>query len=109
MIFKQIYHTIKNSDLAGEWRATKKDLRITMEDVRQSFRDTADTLREVRNFFFPYRYDERNPARRYCRECGQQQDLYGVYDRDPLEGGKFIPSGWETMYPLSKKRCSREH
>lgn len=23
-----------------------------------------------------WRYDERNPYRRYCKKCGQQQDMY---------------------------------
>lgn len=24
----------------------------------------------------PWRYDKRNPYRRYCKKCGQQQDQY---------------------------------
>jgi hypothetical protein len=46
----------------------------------------------------PWRYDERNPARRYCKECGQQQDLWdGPYS-----------STWEYMGSINTK-CSQKH
>lgn len=64
---------------------------------------------ETVNFFartwrrlFPWRYDERNPARRFCKECGQQQDLYGMN----WEQG-FQPTGWESMGYI--RECSRDH
>lgn len=51
----------------------------------------------------PWRYDERNPARRFCKECGQQQDLYG----HNWETG-FEPTGWEYMGRLNTE-CSHKH
>lgn len=51
---------------------------------------------------FPWRYDERNPARRYCKECGTRQELYGM---NFAEG--FVVTGWETMCPVHP--CSRNH
>lgn len=61
-------------------------------------------LVQLRNWLSPWRYDERNPARRYCKECGQQQDLYGY---DFAEG--FVPTGWETVYPISQIPCTKKH
>lgn len=30
----------------------------------------------IAKFVSPWRYDSRNPYRRYCKKCGQQQDQY---------------------------------
>lgn len=53
--------------------------------------------------FSPWRYDERNPARRFCKECGQQQDLYGVQFEDG-----FHPTRWEYMGHINTE-CSHKH
>jgi len=55
----------------------------------------------------PYRYDSRNPARRWCRRCGQREELHGVYDADPLDGGRFRATGWEVMYPIAMEPCKK--
>lgn len=51
-----------------------------------------------------WRYDSRNPARRWCRECGQRQEFYVM-----AYANGDVPVGWETMYPISTKPCSRKH
>lgn len=38
-----------------------------------------------------WRYDERNPYRRYCRHCGQRQELY-TWGDEPARNG-----WWENM------------
>jgi hypothetical protein len=52
-------------------------------------------------WIFPYRFDPRNPARRWCKHCGQQQDLYGVNFEDG-----FRPTGWENMRRIERD-CPR--
>lgn len=48
-----------------------------------------------------WRYDERNPCRRYCRHCGQQQDEF-MWNTDPP-----MFAGWENICPIKPKtkRC----
>jgi hypothetical protein len=46
--------------------------------------------------WFTYRRDDRNPYRRYCRHCGQRQE---VYCHDWAEGQS--PGWWENMSPLN--------
>jgi len=51
-----------------------------------------------------WRYDDRNPARRWCRHCGQQQNFFVMAY---AEGD--VPVGWENVYPISKLPCSMKH
>lgn len=41
--------------------------------------------------WFVWRPDERNPFRRYCRKCGQHQELY-TWGDEPARNG-----WWENM------------
>lgn len=50
----------------------------------------------------PWRYDKRNPYRRWCKTCGTRQE-YFVYNTYPTE----IPIGWETVG--HEYTCSRKH
>jgi len=59
-------------------------------------------IKELMLLLFPWRYDGRNPYRRYCKTCGQQQDqyefaLYGLFH--PRN-----PCSWESTYPA--QRCA---
>lgn len=52
------------------------------------------------DFLFPWRYDKRNPCRRYCKQCGTCEEMYSH--------GLFSNSTWwEVMYPVYP--CSRKH
>ena len=42
-----------------------------------------------------WRHDERNPYRRYCKYCGQQQDFYE-------------PGGWQDVGTNHEDRHGRE-
>jgi len=46
-----------------------------------------------------FQYDNYNPYRRYCKKCGQQQDLY-TYNLI----SRF--SWWEDMGTINDKSCS---
>lgn len=44
--------------------------------------------------FASWDYDKRNPARRWCRECGQTENF-------------FEPGGWEPVHPSPLQPCER--
>jgi hypothetical protein len=52
------------------------------------------------DWIFPYRMDPRNPARRWCKHCGQQQDMYS-YDCF-----NSSTTWWENMRKVERD-CSR--
>ena len=44
-----------------------------------------------------FRYDKSNPYRRYCKKCGQQQDMYGCCMN--------CPGWWEDMVEIKDPAC----
>lgn len=54
--------------------------------------------------WFPWNYDERNPARRFCKHCGQQQDFFVMAF---AEGD--VPIGWEDIMPVRTPSPKCEH
>jgi hypothetical protein len=55
-------------------------------------------LRTWWDWVFPWRRDARNPYRRHCKHCGQQQDLHAVEIHEEL-------GWWENMGRVNK--CPR--
>lgn len=57
-------------------------------------------VKRIWDWLFPWRYDERNPYRRYCKECGTQQSAFSYWSGNRIHG-------WDTMRPVHP--CSKEH
>ena len=52
-----------------------------------------------------FRGDKRNPFRRFCKKCGQQQD-YHEYSW-AVNSGMYGPRGWwEDMQMIADESCS---